>query len=136
MLALSGVPGVIGDFFAQGSFGGAGTIFVYLGIIILLGTILDSISILLIMVPLALPVLLAQGVDPIWLGIVTVVAVEIGIITPPLGIGVFVVKDCLGRDDISLGDVFRGAFPFVLIMAAILVILVLFPTITLGLLGR
>lgn len=136
MLALSGVPDVIGDFFLESGFDTLGSILVYLAIIIVLGTILDSVSILLIMVPLALPVFDAQGVDLVWLGVITVVAVEIGIITPPLGIGVFVVKDALGRDDISLGDVFRGAFPFVVIMTTVLAVLVAFPSISIGLLGR
>jgi tripartite ATP-independent transporter DctM subunit len=135
MLALSGVPNVIGEYFVASDLGFLPSLIIYLVIILLLGTIIDSISILLIMVPLAAPVFIAQDVNMIWFGIISIVAVEIGIITPPMGIGVFVVKDSLARKDITLGDVFLGAAPFVAIMAMVLVLLVAFPQLSLFLLG-
>lgn len=127
MLTLSGVPEMVGDWFASSGLGYVATISVYVFIIIIMGTFMDAISIMLIMVPLALPVFSQFGVDQIWLGVVTVVAVEIGIITPPLGIGVFVIKGSLARQDITLGDIFRGAFPFVIMMTLVLIMLILFP---------
>lgn len=135
MLALSGLPTTIGEFFVASDLGFMQALLIYLVIIMLLGTIIDSISILLIMVPLAAPVFIAQDVNMIWFGVVTIVAVEIGIITPPMGIGVFVVKDSLASKDITLGDVFLGAAPFVVIMTLVLVALVAFPQLSLVLLG-
>ena len=101
--------------------------------------ILDSISIMLITLPLILPVVseLGIGVTPdllIWFGIVTVIAVEIGLLTPPLGLTVYVVKSSLGNSQVTLGDIFRGAFPFVVIMIFMTIILIAFPQITVGLL--
>ena len=70
-------------------------------LVIAMGTILDSSSIMLIMVPLMLPVIEPMGVDLIWFGIVTVIAVEIGLLTPPFGISVFVIKSTLDDATIS-----------------------------------
>lgn len=127
MLALSGVPTAIGDWFAASGMGFGLSLLVYLAIIVALGAILDSMSILLILVPLAYPVFVGFGADPIWFGIVTIVAVEIGIITPPFGIGCFVVRDSLPDNSISLEDVFVGALPFVVMMLCVLALLAAFP---------
>ncbi len=127
MLALSGVPTAIGNWFTASGMGFAPSLLVYLAIIVAMGAILDSMSILLILVPLAYPVFMGFGADPIWFGIVTIVAVEIGIITPPFGIGCFVVKDSLPDNTISLEDVFIGALPFVLLMLVVLGLLAAFP---------
>jgi len=134
MLALSGVPGTIGAWFVESNMSLPLSLFAFLLVIILMGAILDSMSILLIMVPLAFPVFMGFGTDPIWFGIVTIVAVEIGIITPPFGIGCFVVKDSLEDKTISLGDVFMGALPFVVIMIVVLALLAIFPILSLALL--
>lgn len=134
MLALSGVPTSIGEWFATSGMSLPMSLFFYLLVIVLMGAILDSMSILLIMVPLAFPVFLGFGVDPIWFGIITIVAVEIGIITPPFGIGCFVVKDSLSDKSIRLEDVFMGALPFVGLMLLVLFILTLFPFLSLALL--
>ena len=111
MLALSGLPQQMGDFIGGTSLGYTGFIILYVLVLILLGMILDSISIMLIILPLALPVLLQFGGDPIWFGIVTVIAVEIGLLTPPLGITCYVVKSTLNDDRITLNQIFLGAMP-------------------------
>jgi len=72
-----------------------------------------------------------MGINYIWFGVITVVAIEIGLITPPLGIAAYVVKSTLDDQKISLGDVFSGAFPYVIIMVVVLMLLVLFPQISL-----
>lgn len=134
MLALSGLPTFVGNWFSGSELGFPMTLVVYLAVIVVLGAILDSMSILLILVPLAFPVFVGFGVDPIWFGIVTIVAVEIGIITPPFGIGCFVVKDSLPDKTISLEDVFLGALPFVLLMLCVLALLAIFPALSTSLL--
>jgi C4-dicarboxylate transporter DctM subunit len=97
-------------------------------VIILLGTILDSASIMLLTLPIAVPILTGTGVDLIWLGVLVVLAVEIGLLTPPFGIAVFVVKATLGPDSaVTLNDIFAGAAPFAAMMLLVLVLVFLFP---------
>jgi len=77
------------------------------------------------------------GVDLVWFGIVTIIAVEIGLLTPPFGLSVYVIKSTLEDPAIGLGDIFRGALPFAAIMLAALALLLAFPVIATGLLpGR
>ncbi|MDX2484146.1 MAG: TRAP transporter large permease [Pseudodonghicola sp.] len=127
MLALSGVPMGFGEFVAHADIGFWGVILAYVALVIVMGTILDSSSIMLILVPLMLPVLTQMGVDLIWFGIITIVAVEIGLLTPPFGISVFVIKSALEDLDIPLGEIFRGAAPFALMMLVLLALLMIFP---------
>jgi C4-dicarboxylate transporter DctM subunit len=68
---------------------------VYIAIVVALGCIIDSVSIMLIMLPIVLPIARAFGMDIIWFGVITVVAVEIGLLTPPFGISVYTVKSTL-----------------------------------------
>ena len=94
----------------------------------LLGTILDSSSIMLITIPLVLPALVSFNVDLIWFGIVTLLAVEIGLLTPPFGIAVFVIKATLGNSSpITLNEIFIGALPFAAIMMVVLLLVIAFP---------
>lgn len=103
--------------------------------VVLLGTILDSSSIMLITIPLVLPSLVAFGTDLIWFGIVTLLAVEIGLLTPPFGIAVFVIKATLGNESpITLNDVFAGAAPFAVIMFLVLLAVIAFPQLAVALL--
>ena len=131
MLALSGLPQQMGDFIGGTSLGFTGFIILYVLVLILLGMILDSISIMLIILPLALPVLAQFGGDPIWFGIVTVIAVEIGLLTPPLGITCYVVKSTLNDDRITLNQIFLGAAPFAFIMLLVTILLIAIPEISL-----
>jgi TRAP-type C4-dicarboxylate transport system permease large subunit len=96
---------------------------------VLLGTILDGVSIMLIMVPMFLPLLAPHNIDLIWFGIVTVVAVEIGLLTPPFGLSAFVIKSTLADSRISIGEIFRGAAPFAIIMGMLLLAIIFIPSI-------
>lgn len=100
-----------------------------------LGTLLDTASIILVMVPLFLPLVEPMCLPLVWFGIVTVVGAEIGLLTPPFGISCFVIKVTLNNDRISLKDVFLGAFPFAFIMLVVLVILIRFPSLSLAILN-
>lgn len=128
MLALSGLPAGFGSFVATADIGYWGVILAYVALVILMGTILDSSSIMLILVPLMLPVVTAMDVNLIWFGIVTVIAVEIGLLTPPFGISVFVIKSALDDDSISLNDIFMGAAPFAAMMLIVLAAVLAFPS--------
>jgi TRAP-type mannitol/chloroaromatic compound transport system permease large subunit len=76
------------------------------------------------------PILVSLNIDLIWFGIITVIAVEVGLLTPPLGISIFVIKSSLDNDKISLGDIFAGAAPFALMMLGVLLLVIAFPTLT------
>ena len=106
----------------------------YLLIVIALGCIIDSVSIMLIMLPIVLPIATAFHMDLIWFGVLTVLAVEIGLLTPPFGLSAYVVKSSLNDPRITLGDIFRGTGPFTLIMVGVLLLLMAFPSLSLVLL--
>jgi C4-dicarboxylate transporter, DctM subunit len=128
MLAMSGMPGFLGNLVVESGMGVAGIVLALMVVIILLGTILDSASIMLLTLPIALPILTGTDVDLIWLGVMVVLAVEIGLLTPPFGIAAFVVKATLGPDStVTLGDIFAGAAPFAAMMLLVLVLVFLFP---------
>ena len=127
MLALSGLPGAITTMITGMGLGAYGFLLVYIAVVILLGCIIDSVSIMLIMVPIVLPVAKTFGMDPIWFGVITVIAIEIGLLTPPFGLSVFTVKSALSDMNVSVGTIFRGSFPFVVGMLVTLFILVLAP---------
>jgi tripartite ATP-independent transporter DctM subunit len=130
MLTLTELPQDIAGFLGGTGLGMFGFLAIYLLLLVVLGTVLDSTSILLILLPLALPVVTALGGDLIWFGVVTIIAVEIGLLTPPLGLSVYVIKSSLDDQSISLGTIFAGAFPFVLITFAVTVLVMAFPELT------
>jgi tripartite ATP-independent transporter DctM subunit len=130
MLAMTGLPSDIAGFMAGAGLGPYGFLLVYILIIILLGCFIDATSIMVIMLPIALPIATAFNMDLIWFGVITVIAVEIGLLTPPFGISVYTVKSTLDDQSISVRDVFAGTFPFVLCMLAVLALIVAFPAIS------
>ena len=129
LIALSGLPNVINEAVVTANLGLVALLLIYAILILIMGTILDGISIMLIMVPMFLPLLAPHSVDLIWFGIVTVIAVEVGLLTPPFGLSVFVIKSTLADDRITLGDIFRGAAPFALAMVLVLLLIILVPSI-------
>ena len=126
-LALAGVPVEIGRLVTTGTDQFLLVLLIYAVVVLLLGTIIDSVSIILIMVPLFLPIIIGFDADPIWFGIFTVIAVEVGLLTPPLGIACFVIKGSLEDPRITLGDVFLGAIPFALMMIFVLGLITVWP---------
>ena len=133
MLGVTGLPTQLGNWIDSMHAGLGLLLFIYVVILLVLGTIIDSVSIMLIAVPLFLVVLKPFNVDLVWFGIVTVIGTEIGLLTPPLGLAVYVIKSTLDRDDISLADIFFGAAPFALTMLLVLILIILVPDISLGL---
>ncbi len=134
MLAMSGMPQFLVESMAQAGLGATAFLMLYVLIVIALGMVVDSSSILLIVLPLMLPLAEQFGMNLVWFGVVTVVAVEIGLLTPPFGLSVYVIKSTLQDESISLGDIFRGAAPFTLMMLGVLLLLIFFPAISLVLL--
>jgi len=106
---------------------------VVMGLILLiyiaLGCIFESMSMLLLTVPIFFPLVTSLGFDPVWFGIIVVVVTEISLITPPVGLNVFVLKSVVG--DVTTGTIFRGVTPFWMMDIVRLILLLVFPTLVL-----
>ncbi|MYF90187.1 MAG: TRAP transporter large permease [Boseongicola sp. SB0676_bin_33] len=109
---------------------GAILLVVILGYLVL-GMFLDSLAIILLTVPIMFPVMTQLGYDPIWFGILLVMVIEIGLITPPYGMNVFVIKSV--SPDVSLSTIYKGVLPFVLTDFVRILLIVLFPFLVLWL---
>jgi len=96
---------------------------------IILGMFFDGLAMLVVTMPVVYPIVTTLGFDPIWFGVVVVVVIEMGLITPPVGINVFVVKGV--ARDVPMATIFRGVLPFWFAMAVCLGLLILFPQIAL-----
>jgi C4-dicarboxylate transporter, DctM subunit len=94
-------------------------------IYIVLGTAMEELSMILLTVPLFFPVVTSLGYDPIWFGILVVIVVQIGMISPPVGMNIFVVKNLIRH--ISIADIFRGVTPFTFALIALLAVIVAVP---------
>lgn len=107
-------------------------IFVLLVVYLILGAVSDTVSAMLITLPFVLPIIVSLGYDPIWWGVINVVVIELGMITPPIGMNVFVLHGV--ARNIPLTTIFRGVTPFVIADIVRLAVLTLFPGLTLWLL--
>jgi C4-dicarboxylate transporter DctM subunit len=130
MLGYAGLPNELNMVLQNYEFGFVSIMIIYVAMMLVLGTLLDTASIILIVVPLFLTLVETMGLSLVWFGIITVIGAEIGLLTPPLGISCFVIKATLNNKDISLKDVFMGAFPFALLMLGFLILLISFPSIS------
>jgi tripartite ATP-independent transporter DctM subunit len=135
MLGLAGLPNELGEMLRSSEASFFQIMFIYVLLMLFLGTLLDTSSIILIVVPLFLPLIEPMGLSLVWFGIVTVVGAEIGLLTPPLGISCFVIKATLNDDRIQLKDVFLGALPFAGVMLFIQILLIAFPSLSLAILN-
>jgi tripartite ATP-independent transporter DctM subunit len=134
MLGIAGLPSMLSVWLEHTQLGFFWLMALYVVLLLFLGTIIDTASIILICVPLFLRAIEDMGMSFVWFGIVTVVGAEIGLLTPPFGISCFVIKATLDRTDISLNDIFFGAFPFAVIMLAVLVLLIAYPQLSIAIL--
>lgn len=135
MLGLAGLPNQLGALLEGAEVGFFALMALYVVLMLFLGTLLDTASIILIVVPLFLPLIEPMGLSLVWFGIITVVGAEIGLLTPPLGISCFVIKATLADSRISLRDVFMGALPFAAVMLVVLIVLIRFPQLSLAILN-
>ena len=106
-------------------------IMLLVGVYVVLGCFLDSLSMIVVTVPVFLPLVQALGYDPVWFGILVVVVVEMGLITPPVGMNIFVIRAQL--PEIPLATMFSGIGPFLAADLALIVLLLLFPSLALWL---
>lgn len=134
MLGIAGLPNELQTILADHDFSFFWVMTILVVLMLFLGTILDTASIILIVVPLFLGLIEQMGLSLVWFGIVAVVAAEIGLLTPPLGLSCFVIKATLDDERIKLKDVFLGALPFAFVMLLVLILLIRFPILSLALL--
>jgi TRAP-type C4-dicarboxylate transport system permease large subunit len=130
-LILASIPSLISDWITGLPLGTLAILIVILGMYFVLGCLLDSLAMILLTIPIVFPIVKAMGYDPIWFGIIIVMVVELGLITPPIGMNVFVIKG-IARD-VPLEDIFRGVTPFIIAQVILIGFLIIFPGIALWL---
>jgi C4-dicarboxylate transporter, DctM subunit len=100
-------------------------------IYVVLGTVMEELTMVLLTIPLFFPIVTSLGFDPVWFGVLIVMIVQIGLISPPVGMNLFVLNSLL--PGVGLGNIFRGCWPFVLVMIVVLALLIAFPQLSLWL---
>ncbi len=128
-IALSHIPDAVGQFIIGFGLGKIGTLILILSIYLILGCFLEGFAMLVLTLPIFFPIILEMGIDPIWFGVLVVLALEMGLISPPVGLNVFIVKSVAPK--VPLADIFRGVVPFWGMMVVAIGILIAFPQISL-----
>ncbi|MEK6243332.1 MAG: TRAP transporter large permease subunit [Pseudomonadota bacterium] len=127
VLSMTGITGMAKEFFLNSGLGPWGVLAVMVAIWFVLGCIIDSISIILLTVPVFAPVAMALGFDPLAFAILGILAIETGLLTPPFGLLVFTVKAALPDEGVSLAEIFRGSIPYWICLLMVIVVIAAFP---------
>jgi tripartite ATP-independent transporter DctM subunit len=128
-LALTQIPTTLSETLIGTNFAPLGILMILLVAFIVLGMFLEGFAILVLSLPIVHPLIIQLGYDPIWFGVVMVIVLEMGLISPPVGVNVFVVKSI--AEDVPMGEIFIGIMPFWLAMVVCLGLLIAFPEIAL-----
>lgn len=128
-IALTGLPAQLVTLLTSLPIGEIGILVIIILIYILLGMFLETIAMLVLTIPVVIPIAVALEWDLIWFGIIVVIALEKGLISPPVGMNVFIVKSIVPQ--VPMGTIFRGIWPFWFSMSLMIVLLVIFPQIAL-----
>ncbi len=128
-LALSHIPDFVEEVITGQGLGPMGTLIIILVIYMVLGAFLEGFAMLVLTLPIFVPIMNSMGVDLIWFGVLVVLTLEMGLISPPVGINVFIVKSVAPK--VPLGTIFRGVMPFWFAMLVTLAILVAVPQLSL-----
>ena len=128
-LAMTQIPATLGAALDGLGLGAYGSLAVIILAYVVLGMFLDGLSMLVVTIPIVFPVIVQYGFDPIWFGVVAVIVIEMGMITPPVGLNVFVVRGV--APDVPMATIFRGVMPFLAAMLVCLILIILFPQIAL-----
>jgi C4-dicarboxylate transporter DctM subunit len=126
-LVLSAVPDAIGEWIGGLPFSNTVIMLIILLIYLIMGCALDSLAMILLTIPIFFPVVAGLGFDPIWFGIIVVMVVELGLITPPIGMNVFIIKGM--ATEVPLGSIYKGVLPFVIAQILLISLIVIFPDI-------
>ena len=130
-LAITGAPYAIATWISNLPLSPLAVLVVILALYLVLGCFLDSLAMIVLTVPIIFPVTQQMGYDPIWFGVLTVITIEMGLITPPIGLNVFVIKSM--ERNLRLGQVFASIVPFIAMDLFRLALLVAFPILVLWL---
>jgi|SRR5699024_10640004 len=133
VLASSGVTAELNDFIRNSGFGPYGNMFLIVGIYLILGCFIETLSLMVITIPIVTPIVVEMGFDPVWFGILLILLIEMALITPPVGLNLYVVQGVRQRG--SLNDVMLGAAPYVMLMLLFAVALIFVPQLALFLPG-
>jgi TRAP-type C4-dicarboxylate transport system permease large subunit len=128
---FTSMPGALRDFVLQFSPNPIMVVVMMMGIYLALGMVMEELAIVLLTIPVFFPVITGLGFDPIWFGILIVTIVEIGMISPPVGLNLFVLNSLL--PNVKLGTIYKGVWPFVRADIVRLGILIAVPAIALWL---
>ena len=120
---------IVGETLMTMNMSALGTLVVILAVYLILGCFLEGFAMLVLTLPIFFPVVTNLGMDPIWFGVLVVLTLEMGLISPPVGLNVFIVKSVAPKTELS--TIFRGVAPFWLAMLVTLGILIAFPQISL-----
>ncbi|NOL48582.1 TRAP transporter large permease [Pelistega europaea] len=131
-VGFSTIPSWVVD--VLNGFSGMQVILVICILFLIMGAFLESISVMLLCLPILHPVLVSLDINLIWFCVLTIKLLEIGLVTPPMGMNVFVIKSAMG-DRVSLSEIFKGAFGFVVVDLITLGILIIFPSLSLWLIS-
>ncbi len=133
-LTITQTPQKLTEFLTGLGIGRYGVLALIMVMYLLLGCLMDAMAMIILTVPIIFPVIMQLGFDPIWFGVIIVMTVELGLIHPPVGMNVFVIKSVV--QEVSFTTIFKGVIPFVLTDILRLLILIAFPAIALWLPGR
>jgi C4-dicarboxylate transporter, DctM subunit len=125
------MPGDLRDFVLQFSPHPVMVVVAMMGIYLMLGMVMEELAIVLLTIPVFFPIIVGLGFDPIWFGVLIVTIVEIGLISPPVGLNLFVINSLV--PGVGLGSIYRGVWPFVMADVVRLGVLIAFPAISLWL---
>jgi len=128
-MALSQLPLAMATWLIHLNVGALGVLWIILVLYLILGCVMDELAIILLTVPIFFPVVMQLGFDPIWFGVIIVVTVQIGLVSPPVGLNVFVIAG-MARD-VPIPRIFRGIMPFLAAMVVLLVALMVWPDLAL-----
>jgi C4-dicarboxylate transporter, DctM subunit len=130
---FTSMPGDLKEWITHQGFSPTMIIAAMMLIYVVLGTVMEELTMVLLTIPLFFPIVTALGFDPVWFGVLIVMIVQIGLISPPVGMNLFVLNSLL--PGVGLSAIFKGCWPFVMVMIFVLVLLVAFPQISLWLPG-
>ena len=128
-VAVSQLSAALAEFIGGLAIPPLGILIAILFLYVILGCIMEVFSAMLITMPIIFPLSVNQGFDPIWFGVLTVIMLEMGLITPPIGMNVFVIAGM--AQDVPMYTIFRGVLPFVFALVVCIALLIMFPQIAL-----
>jgi C4-dicarboxylate transporter DctM subunit len=126
-MAVTGIPGAASDFLSGLPVPPTVVMILILVMYLIAGCFMDSLAMVTLTVPILYPTVVALGFDPIWFGVIIVLVVEMGVITPPVGINVYIIKGV--APDVPMGKIFKGAMAFLVGMLVLAALLLIFPQI-------